>query len=233
MKDETLALFYKHYSDWKGWVGKSDAQDGIYRKEVRRAGIKSHSKILELGFGDGGFLKWCKQNNYDAVGIEKSSELVTRAQNHGYNVHCLGDDELLGKYEGKFDAIVAFDVLEHMSVEESIAFMGNAKRFLKSSGIIIFRVPNCASPYGMVYQKGDFTHVTEWSEQRFRHFSYICGFSCVNVYAAATSARGGRFFLLRGFVFFLRDLHSLIISYLYFGKKLIFSPAITAVFAPL
>jgi len=53
---------------------------------------------------------------------------------------------------------------------------------------------------------------------------------CVGVYSSAVSAKDGRWPFLRKIMFSLRDLHGVVISYLYFGKRTLMSPAITAVF---
>jgi len=63
-----------------------------------------------------------------------------------------------------FDVIVVFDVLEHLTLEEILIFLDRAKQLLVTGGVIIARVPNCASPYGLAYQNGDFTHLTQFSE---------------------------------------------------------------------
>ena len=230
MDTASLNRIYSSYHRWKAWSGSPCISSEIYAKELRRAGVKKHHKILEIGFGDGGFLHWASQHGYTAIGADRTEACVTKAIENGFKVY-LDDGSLDFLSPESIDAIIAFDVLEHMDIKALLAFLDNSKKVLKTDGIIFARVPNCASPYGMAYQFGDLTHLTALSELRFHQIAISANLTCENIYPAAVSTKGKNFIetILRSFVFSLRTLHGTIISYLYYGRKIIMAPAISAI----
>ena len=225
---ESLDHLYQSYDTWKNWSDETTVQADRLKKELKRAGIAPGAALLEIGFGSGGFLDWAREEGYRVRGIEQVESLIFSAQAKGHDVY--HDDDTFSAIEpNSIDAVIAFDVLEHMDVKGLFSFFAKAKNVLISGGRIIVRVPNCASPYGFVYQFGDLTHLTPLSENSFRQLAISSGFSVQGVYPAAETLTGPGGPLLRSAVFLLRDLHSVIVSYLYFGKRHIMTPAITAV----
>jgi len=101
---------------------------------------KKTDKILEIGSGYGFFLEEMKKSGYDITGLEVSKERrniskkVTKAK--------ILDKNLMEKNVdfGKFDVIVFFHVLEHIS--DSVSFLKNLKKILTENGRIIIEVPN-------------------------------------------------------------------------------------------
>jgi SAM-dependent methyltransferase len=65
-----------------------------------------------------------------------------------------------------FDAIVAFDVLEHLNDSEIRDLFADILPLLKENGVVIARVPNGEGPMGLPNQNGDPTHVTNISLSR-------------------------------------------------------------------
>ena len=59
-----------------------------------------------------------------------------------------------------FDAVVAFDVLEHLHVSEIQSFLLDANALLKPGGVVLARVPSGDSPFGRAVFHGDLTHLT-------------------------------------------------------------------------
>ena len=115
---------YSGYEEWKGWT-----EDGIlpeiphptnqdyFTRELERAKIPPRSKILEIGFGNGEFLQWAELSGYHVSGIEINEKLYQMGKERGFRVFLgtVADD--LEKLESDFDAVVAFDVLEHLPKE--------------------------------------------------------------------------------------------------------------------
>jgi 2-polyprenyl-3-methyl-5-hydroxy-6-metoxy-1,4-benzoquinol methylase len=227
MEKETKDFIYKKYAEWKQWNGDSPFQSGIYKKELSRLNLNNKAKIVEFGFGDGHFLDWAKDEGYDVAGVDRVFGLVENARKKGHRAYC-SIKEMTDL--DKVDLIIAFDVFEHLEIEEAIALIEDAKSILKPQGLMMLRVPNTASPFGLEYQNGDLTHVSQWSESRFHQLAIVIGIECISVSAAAIDANGGSFPLIRRFVFNLRDIHGYCLSYLYFGRKTLMSPSITAVF---
>src|SRR5688572_23382443 len=48
--------------------------------ECRRAGLPANASVLELGFGNGEFLDWCRMARHRVCGVELIPELVERAR---------------------------------------------------------------------------------------------------------------------------------------------------------
>jgi SAM-dependent methyltransferase len=151
--------FYDDYLDFKpDWQGKpSPGFDAYFAKTEPLAGLAKGSRILEIGFGDGQLLRWCRAKGHRITGVEIVPALVERARELG--IDCLPgpvDRATLG--DRVFDAIVAFDVLEHMTFEEISAFFSNTRPNLSPGGFYLLRFPNGASPFGYSYQASDITH---------------------------------------------------------------------------
>lgn len=71
-------------------------------------------KILEVGCGQGEFLRIWKNYHVRAVGIEFDAELVTKAREEGLEVYkAFADNATTELPEAPFDAFVQFNFLEH------------------------------------------------------------------------------------------------------------------------
>ena len=71
-------------------------------------------KILEVGCGQGEFLRIWKNYDVRAVGIEYDAELVTKAREQGLEVYKAFADSVATELpEAPFDAFVQFNFLEH------------------------------------------------------------------------------------------------------------------------
>ena len=97
--------------------------------------LKGNS-ILDLGAGTGDFLKVCKNNNWQVLGVEPSLEARENAAKKGILL-----EETLGSITNqKFDVITLWHVLEHVeNLKETIKTL---KHLLKPEGRIIVAVPN-------------------------------------------------------------------------------------------
>lgn len=152
------------YIKWKGWVegssfsrlsrGDSDYFDAELREARRGREVKD---VLEVGFGNGTFLGHARARGWNAVGLELLPELVEEARAAGFEAHPA--EALQTLPEASFDAVVAFDVFEHIDPDESVDFLRSCRRLLRPGGAIVLRYPNADSPLGLPYQNGDPTHV--------------------------------------------------------------------------
>lgn len=93
-----------------------EAQKRKYEFVVEQLGIKAGSKVLDLGCGWGGWLKYLKDNvSADGIGVNLSDGQVKACRENGLNAH-LKDARYIkpGDY-GTFDAITAFGSFEHVA----------------------------------------------------------------------------------------------------------------------
>jgi 2-polyprenyl-3-methyl-5-hydroxy-6-metoxy-1,4-benzoquinol methylase len=111
-----------------------------------RTEIQEFDKILDLGYGDGLFLKFLK-NHKDLTIIEGSKKLCDKALeqsrllNSSAEVICTYFEEY--EPDKKYDVIIASHVLEH--VEDPEILLRKAKNWLTPEGKLIVVVPNAES----------------------------------------------------------------------------------------
>ena len=126
--------------------------------------LGSGAKVLEIGFGNGKFLQYAKQSGWNVEGTELNPGLISLAKSKGFNVHAVAD---LSQFASDhFDLIVAFDLLEHLTHEQIEALFLDVKRVLKTGGVFLARYPNGDSPFGLMNQHGDVTHITTIGYQK-------------------------------------------------------------------
>lgn len=155
-----------NYIRWKNWEAENFAQTSsgalfYFAQFFRRHPVlKNNSEVLEIGFGNGELLGYLRDRSHNVTGVEINPHLVERATQAGYEAHAGLVWEIPALLNRKFDSIFAFDVAEHMTQAELNAFFSWSKAHLNSDGRLILRFPEGASPFGLAYQNGDFTHVT-------------------------------------------------------------------------
>ena len=170
------------YRDWKGWdrenFAKVPQELAVYfEAELGKAGVSLDGplEVLELGFGNGGFAGFCHERGFGYSGTEIDAELVDRAQANGFEV-VAADPDLTALFEGrKFDLIVAFDVLEHLTQDEIIEALGHVSGLLTAGGRMIARFPSGDSPFSFGMQNGDMTHRTHIGSGMVRQFCLATG----------------------------------------------------------
>ena len=110
--------------------------------------FKSSSKsVLDFGAGTGDFLKICKNNNWQVLGIEPSAEARENAVKKGVHLK----ENLLDITNQKFDVITLWHVLEH--VENLKSTIKVLKSLLQPEGRIVVAVPNYKSYDAAFYKE--------------------------------------------------------------------------------
>lgn len=152
------------YINWKNWgsgFGQVDhANKAYFARELNAAKPASGlATVLEIGFGSGQFMGFCRDRGLQVTGLEINDLLVTEAIKQGFDAR--KSDDLFSLPDNSFDLIAAFDVVEHISKAEIPAFFFALRQCLKKDGRILLRFPNGDSWLGRVNQNGDPTHQTE------------------------------------------------------------------------
>jgi len=173
MAGTSEAAYGQHYADWKDWgaagFGEADASTRAYFDgELRRAGLLplAGKRVLEIGFGNGAFLAHAHSAGAAVSGTEAIDVLVERARAAGIDAHAVMD--LAPFDDASFDAVVMFDVLEHIPQAELPAVLAGIRRKLKPGGTLIARFPNGDSPLSLAVQNGDPTHITYLGSEKIR-----------------------------------------------------------------
>ena len=158
-----MALDHQSYAAWKSWDAQTFGQSTPkeqrkFQIELRPLRLPKGARILEIGFGNGSFLSWARGHGFAVTGLEMNPILVEHAKSHGFEVVQSENIENLGM--NKYDAVVAFDVLEHLTPGQIESCLHAVEKALVSGGYFLARFPNGDSPLGLAHQNGDVTHQT-------------------------------------------------------------------------
>lgn len=185
------------YRSWKAWTpetfGHVSAAAAVeYRAELTRSGMRlgRETSILEIGLGNGSFASWVTSGGWTFVGTERDRELVDRARRAGFEAH--GADRPLSEIAAGrlFDAVVAFDVLEHMSIRDIVQLLKAIRPLLKTDGRVIARLPSGDSPFGRSIQHGDVTHQAVIGSGMVHQLAVVAGYRVVQLRAPVLPVRG-------------------------------------------
>ena len=183
---------YGKYRDWKGWSEKDFAQtsrtdDVYFAQEIRRAGLPARAglAVLEIGFGNGRFAGWAKKQGWRYIGTEQDPALVARARAAGFDANPAATplEQLAGA--GTLGLVVAFDVLEHLTIDDGIELLRSARKLLAADGIFLARFPSGDSPFGRAIQHGDRTHRTAIGSGMVQQMALESGFDVARIAAPA------------------------------------------------
>jgi cyclopropane fatty-acyl-phospholipid synthase-like methyltransferase len=178
------------YSDWKEWreetFGICTAVAAHYfHAEFRRSGIEFSSGdiLLELGFGNGELAAWAARQDLSYLGTELNPRLLELARLQGFEVFPATLD-LQSIVRGRpIRCVVAFDVLEHLTVSDIAALFQSVSSTLAPGGYFLARFPSGDSPFARSIQYGDFTHQTVIGSSAVVQLARTCGLNVVQLRA--------------------------------------------------
>lgn len=139
-------------------------------------------KICEIGAGVGIIANYLKNKNSDYIGIELDKKTVEKAQSIGLNIK-KGDFSLISSFEEKFDAIIAFEVIEHL--QDLNLFFTIITEKLNNKGYLGFTVPNYEkrknykNPGDKIYQSGPPIHLNFFTIESIHQIAKIYNFDVV------------------------------------------------------
>jgi 2-polyprenyl-3-methyl-5-hydroxy-6-metoxy-1,4-benzoquinol methylase len=139
------------------------------------------ARVLDVGCGAGDLVQLLHEQGFRAAaGVDVSAEQVALAASRGVQGVREGDLlEQLAQESGALDAVVALDVLEHFSPDETLGVLDAIAGSLRPGGVLIARTPNATSPFAGRYRYGDLTHGLSYTTRSLKqalaaaHFSSI------------------------------------------------------------
>ncbi|WP_394999274.1 methyltransferase domain-containing protein [Sphingomonas sp.] len=185
---------YAGYAEWKAWdagsfMAPSPAERSYYANELRGHRIAG-KPVLELGFGNGGFLAWAKDQGAVVHGTELQPDLAARGAAAGVVVEPEDIAALLPAARARFALVAAFDVFEHLDIAALPGLLATTAELLEDGGLLVARYPNGQSPFGRVHQHGDMTHRTVLSADIMRQLVAGLPFDPVHLGNPARPAGG-------------------------------------------
>lgn len=132
-----IEVVYEH-----GYAGHR--VDPVFEQRVRAAitedigpRLRPGARVLDVGCGNGAFLRAMKEQGYEVEGIDVSASIVAALNADGLNVR--HGDFLTEAYDRPFDLISFWDVLEHL--QNPSDFIARAGSLLSPDGVILAKTP--------------------------------------------------------------------------------------------
>ena len=104
-------------------------------------GLGLGKRLLEVGVGQGFFLKQARANGLEPTGVELNPRAAASARDIGFEVLMDPLDHIRNQMgDGSWDVICSFQVLEHLP--DPLPFLRDAAALLRPDGALILSVPN-------------------------------------------------------------------------------------------
>lgn len=137
------------------------------------------AKVVELACGHGTFLAWLRMHSYTQVtGVDTSPEQISMARRVQGVTAVLEDVNkwLAAQPNHSVDALVAIDLIEHVSKDEFMQLLHEAAHVLRPGGVLLLRYPNGDSPLVGLNLFNDITHVWTYTTNCVRTLAMMHGY---------------------------------------------------------
>lgn len=175
-----------HIKQYEDLLSGKHINIGYLKKKVLKLLLENNvKKVAEVGAGIGMVGHYLNGKKVDYLGIELDAETSLRAQKLNLNV-IQGDFKCLDTFEEKFDAIVAFEVMEHL--QDLDAYFKIIQNKIKVGGFLGFTVPNYdkrlnyTNPKDNLYQSGPPVHLNFFTIKSLNAIALRYGFSVILCY---------------------------------------------------
>ncbi len=177
---------YEHYvKSHPALAGQRTLADLEPRRPYLEKLIREHfpaergATIIDTGSGHGALLHFARAAGYaNMIGVDGSPQQVALAAQLGIEGVREGDvmETLRALADESQDAVVSFDVIEHFTKEEAVAFVDEVLRVLAPGGRWIVHTCNGEPPFFGESRHGDFTHEVTYTNASMQQLLIASGF---------------------------------------------------------
>lgn len=115
-------------------------KESLARYEFARRNLKKEARVLDIGCGTG-YGSAVLAENYEVIALDNDKEAIRYAKKHYKKpLFKTGNAEKLKFDDSSFDAVVAFELIEHLKNPQK--FLSEVKRVLRRNGVFILSTPN-------------------------------------------------------------------------------------------
>ena len=148
---DTLTAHYDgaYYAEWVG--SQAAAREKLWRRRLRAVtAVRNRGDLLDVGCGDGGFLRAAQREGFTVSGTEISPFAAERVRHLCIPLY-QGPLEEASFPPGSFDIVTLWHVLEHMS--DPLRALRKAHTLLRDQGVLFVAVPNLENtPAQLLYR---------------------------------------------------------------------------------
>jgi SAM-dependent methyltransferase len=143
--------------------------------------LHDRDTLLDIGCGDGVFLRHVAPRLARAVGVDQNPEGIRSLAEAGIEAYCADLEDFAAENAAQFDLVCAFQLLEHLPRVE--AFAESAHRCVAPGGLLLVSVPNNDRLRLNPLDPLDCPphHVSRWRTAQLREFARAFDFDCVDV----------------------------------------------------
>jgi len=185
---------FEDYDEY--WQNRGFHAPSLHRAKIISKYIKTNSKILDIGCGDGTIIEYLSKNNNpeEIIGVDISKRAVDYVKEKGFNafeIDMLSDEFTRFLENKKFDYIIITEVLEHVQEPEKVV-AAIKNKFNKS---IFISIPNAGFfihrlrllfgrfPVVVIVQHIK-EHIRFWTAKDFIYWCNYLGFKVDNTFVS-------------------------------------------------
>jgi len=174
---------YESYASEHAGYGNGKATALVYRRDIRPAlPPPGKGPVIDLGCGQGELVRLLLADGFNAEGIDLSPEQVRLAHAGGVTRVRQGNyHHVLRTQPGRYAAVTATDLLEHLTKQEVLDTFDDVAAALAAGGVFVARVPNAVSPLGGHTSHGDFTHESSFTTRSIRQLATAARLELITV----------------------------------------------------
>jgi 2-polyprenyl-3-methyl-5-hydroxy-6-metoxy-1,4-benzoquinol methylase len=142
-------------------------------------------RALDYGAGRGQGVDYLRSRGFAEVeAFDVDADLVHGLSGRADAVHSAADPlAWLDAQSGRYDLVLAKDVVEHLPRQETLPVVAGLLRSLRPGGRLVVSVPHAVSFTGVYVRYGDFTHRTAFTESSLRFVLEAAGGEGVSFHA--------------------------------------------------